>query len=530
MKNEEGRNSVGEVGVQTGSPASFVHRWLIFFAIALLALAIRLPQLGGRPMHTDESVNAFLTGKLLAGEGFYYDPQDRHGPGLFVLAEPLVKLLGTKSFSELTETQLRLTPVIVGSATILLLGAGVELFGFTACIVAALLFACAPLPVYYSRYFIQETLFVAATLGLILAGGRMLKTHSVPAAALTGGCAALMLACKETAVIHFFALGVALLAGRIGAPDARPATADAGQKPAGPKTDIPIRKPIFIAAGVFIFTTALLFTWFGRNWQVFAELCRAIPRFAARAAGEGHQKPFGYYFHLLDPLLILSLVAAAGVYAAICDAFSHIRKPGLQLVIYGVVVALIYSAIPYKTPWLALNLWLPLALLCGFGVAALWDLIKNPTGRWGVAIAGGALLATLSAQTKELVFDKPADEKNPYAYAHTSEDLLNLPLRLGELARQHNLSNPRIAVVAADAWPLPWYLRSFSQVGYWQPDQVAGEANFFITTTDVSGKLAERLKDYRPDFFGARPNVLLVLWSPPRTNATAETPPPKPQP
>ena len=67
-------------------------RRAIFFAVALFALAVRLPQLGERPMHTDEAVNAYLTGDLLAGESFHYDPQDRHGPGLFILAEPLAKM------------------------------------------------------------------------------------------------------------------------------------------------------------------------------------------------------------------------------------------------------------------------------------------------------------------------------------------------------------------------------------------------------------------------------------------------------
>ena len=76
-------------------------------------------------MHTDESINAYLTGQLLAGETFQYDPQDRHGPALFLFAEPLAKLLGAKTFSELTETQLRLTPVLLGSAMILIIGAGV---------------------------------------------------------------------------------------------------------------------------------------------------------------------------------------------------------------------------------------------------------------------------------------------------------------------------------------------------------------------------------------------------------------------
>jgi predicted membrane-bound mannosyltransferase len=152
-------------------------RWAIFIAIALMALAVRLPQLGERPMHTDESVNAFITGDLLAGEPFRYDSQDRHGPALFLVAEPLAKLLGARNFSGLTETQLRFSTVLTGTATVLLFGAGVELFGFMACFVAALLFAVAPLPVYYSRYFIHETLFVAATLGLVFSGWRAGTKH-----------------------------------------------------------------------------------------------------------------------------------------------------------------------------------------------------------------------------------------------------------------------------------------------------------------------------------------------------------------
>ena len=112
-------------------------------------------------------------------------------------------------------------------------------------------------------------------------------------------------------------------------------------------------------------------------------------------------------------------------------------------------------------------------------------------------------------RTKVLVFEQPADENNPYAYAHTSEDLLRLPARLEELARENKIPNPRIAVVAADAWPLPWYLRKFSQAGFWQPGQETGAADFFITTTDVSGKLAERLKDCRPEYFGVRVRIVL---------------------
>src|SRR5579859_7049795 len=116
-------------------------RWLAFFAVALLALALRLPQLGARPMHTDEAINAYIVGQLLGGESFTYDPQDRHGPALAALALPLVKVQGAKLFADLTERELRLTSVVAGTITILLFGAVVEIFGFLPCLLAAILFA-----------------------------------------------------------------------------------------------------------------------------------------------------------------------------------------------------------------------------------------------------------------------------------------------------------------------------------------------------------------------------------------------------
>jgi len=478
-------------------------RWAIFFAVALLALAVRLPQLGGRPMHSDEAVNAYITGELLAGQSFHYDPQDRHGPALFAVAEPVVRLLGAKNFSELTESQLRLTPVIAGSATVLLFGAGVECFGFIACLVAALLFAFAPLPLYYNRYFIHETLFVAATLGLMLSGARMLKTNSFRSAALAGFCAALMLAFKETAVIHFFALGVAAACAWF---------LESWEKLPPPK--------IFAIAGVaFIATAILLFTWFGQNWPALADLFRAVPNFIARAGGEGHKKPFWYYAVLLaggwSGAVILGLAAMGMV-----RAFRP--PPQIFLASYALLITVIYSAIPYKTPWLALNLWLPLAILAGIAVEWLWLAAPKFSIRAAVSIGILMLGFLIARDTRQRVFKFPADEKNPYAYAQTGEDLLRLPTRLEEMARENKISNPRIAVVAADPWPLPWYLRKFSQAGYWRPGQETGVADFFITTTDVSGGLAQRLKDFRPEFFGSRPNVLLILWSPPSDIASHE--------
>ena len=496
------------------------NRWTVFAVIALLAFGVRLPRLGERPMHTDEAVNAYIVGNLLAGESFRYDPQDRHGPTLYLLAKPVVRLCGAKTFSDLTETQVRLTPVIVSSIMVLLFGAGVEMFGFGVCLVAALLFALAPLPVYYGRYFIHESFFVAAMLGLILAGGRAVKTRSLLAAALAGFCAGLMLATKETAVIHFFALAVAGVCGWVW--NARLS----GMQPHEKKNWL----CCVMALGAFVITTVLLFTWFGRNWAALGDLVRAMPHFAKRAAGAGHEKPFWYYIVLLAggwSGAVLLTLAIAGLIIGILDfAKQQAFTPLLFICLYGVIVAAIYSIIPYKTPWLALNFWLPMSLLIGLAVTRIWKMLEPSPARWWLLVPAALVIGAMARDVQNRVFRFAADENNPYAYAHTVEDLLRLPTRLEELAKEEHLTSPRIAVVAADAWPLPWYLRKFSQVGFWQPGQNTGPADFFITSPEAAEKLADKLHNCRPEFFGVRPEAVIILWKPdsPATNAPPSRP------
>jgi uncharacterized protein (TIGR03663 family) len=457
-------------------------------------------------MHTDEAVNAYVVGELLGGKAFIYDPQDRHGPALAALALPLVRLQGAKAFSDLTESQLRLTTVLAGTVTILLFGAAVEMFGFVPCLIAALLFAFAPLTVYYDRYFIHESLFVAATFGLLLCGWYACTLRSAKLAALAAVCAAVMLACKETAVLHFAALAVAALLywlqnlRRRSLPDLwRPWT-------------------LLTAVVVFLLMSGALFTWFGTNWSALAALGHAAPNLAARAAGDGHAKPAWYYAYLLAGGRSGALISAMACIGLMLAVRKREASPFALLAYYAVFVFILYSAIPYKTPWLALNFWLPISLFVGLAVASPWKWpAKHQVARFVlraaclvVAVAAAILIVH---DTRQRVFLHPADEDNPYAYAHTSEDLLGLPKLLAEMAHQEGLESPRIAVIAADPWPLPWYLRQYAQVGYWQPGQTVGRADFYITSTDAASQYANQLKNFHADFFGERPGVLILLWS-----------------
>jgi uncharacterized protein (TIGR03663 family) len=457
-------------------------------------------------MHTDEAVNGYIVGQLLAGEAYTYDPRDRHGPALAELALPLARMQGAQSFSELTEGKLRVTSVVAGTITILLFGAATELFGFLPCLLAALLFALAPLPVYYDRDFIHEPLFCAAVLALMLSSLRAATKRSVIQAALAGTCAAILLATKETAVLHIFAMAAAgifvYLLNRC-------------KKPVSGSRAVSL---LGAAVTAFVVVIVILFTWFGKNADALPALLHAIPEVLIRAEGQGHEKPFWYYGRLLTGGWSGGMVVALAGMGLVIGLTQRTASAYQWLALYGLLLGSIYSLIPYKTPWLALNLWLPLALLAAKAIVEAWRLAEKQLGQrkavpifFSLAVAAVVLIGH---DTRKRVFWEPAEESNPYAYAQTSDDIVGLPAEIEDLARRDGISAPRIAVIASDPWPLPWYLRHFHQVGFWQPGQQVEEADYVITSGQASEQYADRLRKFRPEFFGIRPGVLILLWSP----------------
>jgi predicted membrane-bound mannosyltransferase len=283
-------------------------------------------------------------------------------------------------------------------------------------------------------------------------------------------------------------------------------------------------KPALAAVISFCCVLLALYTWWGQHWQGLLDLVHAVPHLASRAGGEGHEKPAWYYLALLAGGWSGAAMIALAIWGAISHRDELRSSKALQaLIVYTVATAILYSAIPYKTPWLALNLFLPMVLLAGRGLMNLWHAASNATGRMFVLLFAAALATALGHDTRKRVFAAPADERNPYAYAQTVDNLLGLPERLQKVARDNpSGDNLRIAVVAADAWPLPWYLRQFPNVGFWQPGQDPGKADVYITAGDAADKLRPLLQDWRPEFFGVRPEVLILMWLPPETKSSHE--------
>jgi hypothetical protein len=69
-----------------------------------------------------------------------------------------------------------------------------------------------------------------------------------------------------------------------------------------------------------------------------------------------------------------------------------------------------------------------------------------------------------------------------------------------------------IQAIGPDIWPLPWYLRGFTQIGYWQDASQLEDAPLIISDADAWPSLEGRLQDkYQTCTYGLRPEVFLFL-------------------
>jgi uncharacterized protein (TIGR03663 family) len=509
--------------------------WTIAGVLVIAAaLAVRLPALDRRPMHGDEANQAVRTGLLLDQGVYHYDPTDHHGPVLYFAAYPFCRATA-KTFAETTEWNFRLVPVVFSCLTLVLFAAlgprrdGTEgLFHErTGLMTAALLTALSPAMVYYARFFIQESLLITFLTGMLVCAVRYTARPNAWAAAGFGVCAGLAAATKETVVLSFAAAGVAAVAacgvGRLARAwrmrDAAIAVVAAA-----------------VVAGLFF---SSFFTY---PKGVFDALFATASAYFNRAtAVPEHQHPWSFYLNLLFwfrygrgpvwteagllPLAALACLAAFWPRRT-AGAVSARARWVRFLAVYTLVLTALYSAIPYKTPWCVLSILQGLILLAGLGVEAVVGWTRGR--RVGVCAGVFAALALFVSavvgrdvfQTLRACYRYPADSRNPYVYAHTGTDALNLVAAIEASARKAQGRDTLIAVAAPtpDTWPLPWYLRSFARVGYWTrvEDIPASLSPEIVIAAADQGDVADARfgKGKRASFFGIRPGVLLNLFVP----------------
>jgi uncharacterized protein (TIGR03663 family) len=491
------------------------------FALVLVlafagALVFRVADLDIRPMHHDEANQALKFGLLLERGEYRYDPADHHGPTLYYLSLPVARLLGRDSLASLDERSLRLLPAVFGAALILVLGLFLTELGAGAVLAAGVLAAVSPAFVYYSRFYIQETILVFFAAAFLGALWKFRRKRSVGWAAAAGISAGLMFATKETSLILFAAAGAALaVAGRAGKAAARERNKDP--------------RPVFIPAAVgvaaAVLTSILFYSSFLTYPRGILDSILAFGDYFAKSGSAGfHAHPAGTYLAILTFSASGGLVWSESLILALAflGIIGVIRTKnafGLYISIYALLTAAVFSAIRYKTPWNLLPFHFGFIVLAGIGTAYLFRSLKNVPVK---IIAAALLLAgtiQLGSQAWAASFRYPADPRNPYAYAQTGTDYPKLVRRIEDIARIDPEGRRMLIKVVCDPtemWPLPWSLRRFERVGYWTDAERAGGADgaaVIIASPNQAARLEPLLKEsYDSEYYGLRPDVPLTVY------------------
>jgi uncharacterized protein (TIGR03663 family) len=486
-------------------------------AIAFAAgLALRLARLDARPMHHDEANQAVKFGALLESGEYRYDAHDHHGPTLYYLSLPAARLRGQATFASLDERTLRGVTAVFGAATILLLPLLSPGIGSTAVTASAWLLALSPAMVFYSRMFIQETLFAFFTLAFVIAVGRLATSRALAWSALAGLAAGLAIATKETSVII---IPTALASCAIVGWSLR--TGRQQDSPAGKRWAM----AVLVSLAMAVTVAALFYSSFLASPGAILDPFRAAGTYFDRGVDPAdHAHPWHYYFGLLAYFssagvrwsegLILALALVGAVMAWRLERQFWPR----YLTCNAIIAAAIFSAIPYKTPWNLLPFYVLTVVVAGIGFAKLLHASSSRVLRAAIVAAFVAGLAHLGWQAWRASITYASDPRNPYVYAQTVPDAVRMATRIRQLAALHADGNQMLVTVIAsphEQWPLPWYLRTMPHVGYWTApgDALALQAPVVVSSADnaaaVEGALGER---YISEFYGLRPEVLVTLY------------------
>jgi uncharacterized protein (TIGR03663 family) len=422
-----------------------------------VGLALRLPGLADRPLHSDESVQGWFLLKLRYEGSYHYNPTNYHGPLMYFLALIPTLLVGPG------EVALRLPSALMGAALPLLLWPVRRELGAVGVLLAGLLLVVAPAEVHYSRSFIQEIQLVFFTLLWAVA---LLRFFTTPSAAWsrTAALAAVgAFASKETAVLTTVCLvtggAAAWLVGRPTGEDdlfgGRARGEVVGWARRVLKGHGEVGLLLFVGLLLLLYSSFLTFPMGAVRF--FAGF---VPWLEYGVTGRNQGQPPQFFWELLavtvgplrlllGPALLLALVRRSRV--------------GLAVTTWAAASFVLYSVIPYKTPWCVLQIDLPLLLSIGWMAGEATRVLRSRAAASVVVVA----LALPVALPAGGLLGRSVDDvrggweyrDRPYVYVQASTRVFDLVTDLAGLAAVDPEAEER-GLALLHVWPkhpVRWY-------------------------------------------------------------------------
>ncbi len=491
---------------------------ILIVACLWAGFSLREKNIGERAIHADESEQATTAMTLLDTGEYKYNPNGPHGPTLYYWASVTQK--APNDTATIQDFRRSLTPILLILAIALILSG--RYVGRPAAWGALAAFAMSAFAQIYSGYFVQEIIFALLVYMLAVSIWQFVCSPNVIVALLTGALLGLTQATKETAIISYFAMFLSLCTCIALEPRLRE---NAKWMVFSKSTPI-LALSFFVGASV---TFVALYSSFGENWQGVIDAFKSYTHFFEKAESSAHASGFLYYTKLLTLQkcdgtmfgeLPLTLLALFGFLSAIFFRKKSAWKCTFVIYVFlnafFAIAALSY--ITYKTPWLLLS---PIVFLCvsaGFG-AFILGVRKNIF----FSLIGFAVITSLAWWQYNLSSNTSvryhSDPRNPFIYSHTVNDFENLTNRIIDASKYSEYKNdiPVAFVMKQSAWPAPFVLRKYQNIGFWNPPSMPQNFDIFdIIVCDYSTEKSVRknidTSKYSEEFFGLRKNLILTVF------------------
>jgi uncharacterized protein (TIGR03663 family) len=433
--------------------------------ILLAAALLRLILLTQKPLHHDEGVNGLFLVNLFRTGYYHYDPSNYHGPSLYYLAVIPTAINNLFHWGHgLSTFAIRFVTAAFGVGVVWLMLCLRRFLGLPAAFAAAAFATVSPGFVFFSRYFIHEILFVFFSLGVIVAWLWYRDSGKPRYLMLASASAAMLFATKETWIITVAVWLIAIpctmifLRLRNRADEIPPLLPEHDLR-----KDTRTRKKLYMqAAALFVAIAILLYSSFFTNPRGILDSVLTFTYWTKTGRTGIYNREWSTYFSWLwqeeAPILSLGLLSTV---VALIRARNYLT---VFCAFWSIGIFTAYSLVPYKTPWLALSIILPLILMTGDLVGQTY---QPGTRAFTVILAGSAICFALY-QAIDTSFVNYDNDSYAYIYAHTKRDFLGLINEIDAIAAATPAKKDiGITVMSPEHWPLPWYLRDYTHVGYW---------------------------------------------------------------
>jgi len=280
---------------------------------------------------------------------------------------------------------------------------------------------------------------------------------------------------------------------------------------------VPLATIALVAFAVFITVNVLFYSSFFTNYPKGVSDAMQTLRFWSHRTHE-HEHPWYQYIQwLIQEESVLMILGGLGALIAVWRANNRLAV-FLSLWSFGLLAA--YSLVGYKTPWISLNFIVPLALTSGYTLEVAYQKLRAFGQRWLFILLAVLIAAPCTYQMYELNFVHYDDDAYPYVYAHTRRELHAMLDEIDKVSKRMGTgTDTGIAIVSPDYWPLPWYLRDYKKVGYYQ-QIVATTEPIIIGSTAQEEQLKQTYGDRyvlvpsgkEDSSYALRPGVDLLLY------------------